>query len=86
MVNKVRIVEVTNGEKPLSKTQNCFRSGSTFYKIQEKHLGIWWDHTEPEYGMLWPTFDTLEEAEEWVSHNYYQSERVVKEYTFKWSI
>ena len=66
---KVRIVEVSDGK-------------NKHYKLQEKYFLFWNDSTEPEYGMIWPTFDTLDEAENFVNRMYNQKESVVKEYSF----
>ena len=67
---KVRIVEVSEGKRK-------------YYKLQEYHLWTWWDQTEPENGMLWPTFETLKEAEDLVDSMYNVRERVVREYEYR---
>ena len=68
---RVRIVEVIDGNK------------ERYYKIQEKWFLLWNDSCDLETGMIWPTFKTLEEAEEYVRSTYMQAERVVKEYDSK---
>ena len=66
---KVRIVEVSSGDRK-------------FWKIQTSLLGlVWWDETHPELPCLYPTFDSLSGAEEYIEHMYFQKEKVAKEYT-----
>ena len=68
---KVRIVEVSSRDK----------TGGTkrYYKLQTSWFGwIWSDETEPQYGMLYPTFDTYEDAENYVLRTYFETERIVK--------
>jgi hypothetical protein len=77
MKPNLRIVKVSVPEE-MRKTG----ASKENYKIQKRFLGcLWWDDlTEPENGMTYPTFDTLEEAEAWVARMYFQKEIVVKEY------
>jgi len=72
MKPNVRIVKVSDKKEK-----------DTYYKIQERLFGfLWWyDLTEPQYNMIYPTFDTLEDAERWVERMYFVQETVVKEYT-----
>ena len=81
---KIRIVEVTNGDFTTIDKPNEVKCHRKYYKLQTSWLGwIWWDQTEPEYGFIYPTFDTLEAAEEWVNYYYLENERVVREFDTK---
>jgi len=77
---RIRIVEVSipkgvadDGSKPVRIKK--------YYKLQSSLLGlVWCDQSEPEYGMIYPTFDTLEEAQRYVQRTYFEKETVVAEY------
>lgn len=69
MTMKVRIVEVSRGDHK-------------FWKIQTSLLGlVWWDETHPVLPCIYPTFDSLLEAEKYVERMYFEKEKVSKEYT-----
>ena len=76
MKPNLRIVKVSAPEELKS-----LAGRNEYYKIQERFLGfLWWDDlTEPENGMTYPTFDTLDEAKSWVARMYFLREEVVTE-------
>ena len=78
MKPNVRIVEVLNGDPtcPKHKPRN-------FYKIQQRLWNLFWTDCRAYDGRIWPTFDTLEEAEDYVSKTFFCNERVVREYNAK---
>lgn len=82
---RIRIVEV-RPPKNVKQTYNQYGEPNpiktkTYYKLQTSYLGwIWSDETEPESGRLYPTFDTLEEAEKFVVKTWFEQEIVIKEY------
>ena len=76
MKPNLRIVKVSAPEEFKSLVGR-----NVYYKIQERFLGfLWWkDLTEPEDGMTYPTFGTLDEAKSWVASMYFLREEVVME-------
>lgn len=77
---RIRIVEVSAPQGAVDDGSKPVRT-KKYYKLQSSWFGwIWWDQSDPEYGMIYPTFDTLEEAQRYVQRTYFEKETVVAEY------
>ena len=80
---RIRIVEVSipKNEYVDFPNDSHLKQVRKYYKLQTSWLGlVWWDKTDPEYGMVYPTFDTVEEAKDYIRRMYFEQEIVAAEY------
>ena len=83
---RIRVVEVSvpSGEYVDLPKDSHLKRITKYYKLQSSLLGwIWTDLSDPIYGMIYPTFDTLEEANNYIRRTYGEQETVVAEYRTK---
>ena len=83
---RIRVVEVSipAGEHVDLPKDSHLKRVTKYYKLQSSLLGwLWSDLTDPIYNMVYPIFDTLEEANDYIRRTYGERETVVAEYKIK---